>query len=872
MKKSEDLRRCFVKYFEKNGHTHLESSKLVPSNDPTLLFTNAGMVQFKNWFTGEEKPKYQNVVTYQKCIRAGGKHNDLDNVGFTPRHHTFFEMLGNFSFGSYFKEESINLAWNFLVNELGIDKKRLYISVFEKDKISYDLWKKISSFEESKILKISSDDNFWSMGDSGPCGPCSEIFFDQGENIPGGLPGSKNQDGPRFVEIWNLVFMEFNKMNGKLMNLPKKCVDTGMGLERILAVLNGKHNNFETEFFLDLINFISKNINIKITKNNIHSFRIIADHIRAIVFILSEGILPSNEGRGYVLRRIIRRASRQLSEMNYNEIFLYKLVNLVCESFKSAYGELENAQDFITTTLEQEEKNFSKTIHEGNKLLFEEIKKCKTKTFPAKLIFKLYDTYGFPVDLTETILKRKNFLIEKDKLNSFFLDQREKSKKSWSGSGQEQKSNFLLKLKQDFNPTKFTGYKSNISNSKLLALIHNEKYVKKVKSQKNVSVIFESTPFYAESGGQVGDTGYIKKNNKKLFKVIDTQKFDGDIYIHYIENIDENELIVDLNYDLEINVERRKKVTNNHSATHLLHESLRRVLGKHVNQKGSLVAQKKLRFDFTSPKGLEDIEKKEVEEIVNKSIRDNLKINIFSLPLKEAFDGGAIGLFGEKYPEIVRVVQMNDEKNSEKFFSSELCGGTHVSYTGEIGYFKILSESSVSSGVRRIEAITGDSVSEYIDYNQTLINNVKKELKIDNDNLVEKIKNLKEEILKLKNKNNKSLDDSIKKSFVKDVNKKSLYVQEVELPSKEIKKYMDSVKNLLSPDVILLITKEKSKVTLLVNIKNPEKTKFNAIDIIKKLVTLIGGQGGGGRPELAQGGGPDRSGVKKIIKKIEELI
>ena len=872
MKKSEDLRRCFVKYFEKNGHTHLESSKLVPSNDPTLLFTNAGMVQFKNWFTGEEKPKYQNVVTYQKCIRAGGKHNDLDNVGFTPRHHTFFEMLGNFSFGSYFKEESINLAWNFLVNELGIDKKRLYISVFEKDKISYDLWKKISSFGESKIIKISTDDNFWSMGDSGPCGPCSEIFFDQGEDISGGLPGSKNQDGPRFVEIWNLVFMEFNKMNGKLMNLPKKCVDTGMGLERILAVLNGKHNNFETEFFLDLINFISKNINIKITKNNIHSFRIIADHIRAIVFILSEGILPSNEGRGYVLRRIIRRASRQLSEMNYNEIFLYKLVNLVCESFKSAYGELENAQDFITTTLEQEEKNFSKTIHEGNKLLFEEIKKCKTKTFPAKLIFKLYDTYGFPVDLTETILKRKNFLIEKDKLNSFFLDQREKSKKSWSGSGQEQKSNFLLKLKQDFNPTKFTGYKSNISNSKLLALIHNEKFVKKVKSQKNVSVIFESTPFYAESGGQVGDTGYIKKNNKKLFKVIDTQKFDGDIYIHYIENIDENELIVDLNYDLEINVERRKKVTNNHSATHLLHESLRRVLGKHVNQKGSLVAQKKLRFDFTSPKGLEDNEKKEVEEIVNKSIRDNLKINIFSLPLKEAFDGGAIGLFGEKYPEIVRVVQMNDEKNSEKFFSSELCGGTHVSYTGEIGYFKILSESSVSSGVRRIEAITGDSVSEYIDYNQTLINNVKKELKIDNDNLVEKIKNLKEEILKLKNKNNKSLDDSIKKSFVKDVNKKSLYVQEVELPSKEIKKYMDSVKNLLSPDVILLITKEKSKVTLLVNIKNPEKTKFNAIDIIKKLVTLIGGQGGGGRPELAQGGGPDRSGVKKIIKKIEELI
>ena len=872
MKKSEDLRTCFVKYFEKNGHTHLDSSKLVPSNDPTLLFTNAGMVQFKKWFTGEEKPKYQNVVTYQKCIRAGGKHNDLDNVGFTPRHHTFFEMLGNFSFGSYFKEESINLAWNFLVNELGIDKKRLYLTVFEKDKISYDLWKKISGFKESRIIKISTDDNFWSMGDSGPCGPCSEIFFDQGENISGGLPGSKNQDGPRFVEIWNLVFMEFNRKNGKFMNLPKKCVDTGMGLERILAILNGKHNNFETDFFLDLIDFISQSINIKITKNNIHSFRIIADHIRAIVFILSEGILPSNEGRGYVLRRIIRRASRQLSEMNYNEIFLYKLVNLICKSFKNAYGELENAEDFITATLKQEEKNFSKTIHEGNKLLFEEIRKCKTKTFPAELIFKLYDTYGFPVDLTEIILKRNNFLINKNEINSFFLDQREKSKKTWSGSGQELRSNFFLKLKEDFNPTKFTGYKSNISNSKVLALIYNEKFMQKVKSQKNVSVIFESTPFYAESGGQVGDTGYIKKNNQKIFKVVDTKKFDGDIYVHYLENLGENELTVDLNYDLEINVERRKNITNNHSATHLLHESLRRVLGKHVNQKGSLVAQKKLRFDFTSPKGLDDNEIKEVEKIVNKSIRENLKINILSLPLKEAFDGGAIGLFGEKYPEIVRVVKMNNEKNSATFFSSELCGGTHVSYTGEIGYFKILSESSVSSGVRRIEAITGDYVSEYIDYNQTLINNVRRELKIDNDNLVEKIKNLKEDISKLKNKNNKSLDDSIDKSFVKDVNKKSLYVQEIELPSKEIKKYMDSVKTILSPDVILLITTEKSKVTLLVNIKNPEKTKINAVDIIKKLVTLIGGKGGGGRPELAQGGGPDRNGIKKIIKKIEELI
>lgn len=479
MTKSEDLRNSFVQFFEQHEHKHLSSSKLLPSNDPSLLFTNAGMVQFKNWFTGDEKPKFKNVVSHQKCIRAGGKHNDLDNVGFTPRHHTFFEMLGNFSFGSYFKEQAIILAWNFLVKELNIDKKKIYVTVYKEDEESFKIWKQVSGFPESKLIKISTHDNFWSMGETGPCGPCSEIFFDQGTGLKGGLPGSKDHDGPRFIELWNLVFMEYNQHDGKLIKLPKKCVDTGMGLERLLAVLNGKRNNFETDSFVDLINFISKETSICITKKNIHSFRIIADHIRAIVFILSEGILPSNEGRGYVLRRIIRRAARQLSEMEYDDIFLYKLVSIVSKSFRKSYSELKHAEEFITETLKQEEKNFSKTIYEGNKLLLEEIKKCKTKTFPAELVFKLYDTFGFPVDLTEIVLKRENFIVDQHQLGKFFKEQKKKSKKTWSGSGETSKSLFFSTLQEKFLPTDFVGYKSLHKNSKLLAIIKDEKFLKK---------------------------------------------------------------------------------------------------------------------------------------------------------------------------------------------------------------------------------------------------------------------------------------------------------------------------------------------------------------------------------------------------------
>ncbi len=872
MTRSEDLRNFFVQFFEQHDHKHLSSSKLLPSNDPSLLFTNAGMVQFKNWFTGEEKPKFKNVVSHQKCIRAGGKHNDLDNVGFTPRHHTFFEMLGNFSFGSYFKEQAIILAWNFLVKELNIDKKKIYVTVYKEDEESFKIWKQVSGFPESKLIRISTYDNFWSMGETGPCGPCSEIFFDQGTGLKGGLPGSKDHDGPRFIELWNLVFMEFNQQNGKLIKLPKKCVDTGMGLERLLAVLNGKQNNFETDYFMDLINFISKETGICITKKNIHSFRIIADHIRAIVFILSEGILPSNEGRGYVLRRIIRRAARQLSEMEYCDIFLYKLVSIVSESFKKAYSELKHAEEFIIETLKQEEKNFSKTIYEGNKLLLEEIKKCKTKNFPAELVFKLYDTYGFPVDLTEIILKRENFTVDQNQLDKFFKEQKKKSKKTWSGSGETSKSFFFSKLQEKFLPTDFVGYQTYYQNSKLLAIIKDEKFLKKNPKDKDCLAIFDSTPFYAESGGQIGDTGFVRINQRKAFEILDTQKVDGNIFLHTLKTMGGEELVVDRKYDLEINNQRRKKITNNHSATHLLHESLRRVLGKHVNQRGSLVAKDKLRFDFTNPKPLHENEKKEVENIVNKSILDNLEIKVLKLPLKQAFESGAIGLFGEKYPEIVRVVKMEGKNESENFFSSELCGGTHVLSTGEIGSFKIISESSVSSGIRRIEAITGDNVLKRIDYNENLLKKIRESLKTSNENIIEKINALKEVIKKYNSHNTSSLENLINKSFIRNVRKKSLYAQMIEISSRDIKSYSDLIKNSLDPDVILLVSKDDSKVSILVSLKNTKNLKNNAIEIVKRLVPMVGGKGGGGRPELAQGGGPNKLGIKDVMSEIDKLI
>ena len=872
MIKSGQIRTSFIDFFKKNDHEHLPSSQLIPTSDPSLLFTNAGMVQFKNWFTGDEDAKFKSVVTYQKCLRAGGKHNDLDNVGFTPRHHTFFEMLGNFSFGSYFKEKAIYLAWNYLISELKLDKNKIYITTYKDDEESFNYWKKITGFSESRLIRISSNDNFWSMGESGPCGPCSEIFFDQGEKIFGGLPGSKNQDGPRFIEIWNLVFMELNKKKENLELLPQKCVDTGMGLERIVAVVNGLKNNFETDCFSGLINFISKKTNTEVQNNNIHSFRIIADHIRSIVFILSEGILPSNEGRGYVLRRIIRRAARQLSELNYEEILLCELVKEVCNNFRGTYSDIERDEEFISETLKKEEINFSKTIFEGNKLLLEEIKKCKTKKFPEDLVFKLFDTYGFPVDLTNNILSRKKLKYDSEKLNQIFKNQKLLSKTTWMGSGETESNKFFLKIKEKFKSTKFLGYEKFKSESKLLAIISEEKFVKNIDEDKTYYAIFCSTPFYAESGGQVGDKGYVKIKNDTVCEILDTQKIEGGIFLHKIKSIGSKKLVINKNYSLVIDHCRRQKISNNHSATHLLHESLRQVIGKYVKQKGSLVTDEKLRFDFTSPRSLNQNEINQVEKNVNQSIRKNFKIKIFNLPLQKALDIGAIGLFGEKYPEIVRVVHMTNNHGFKDFFSSELCGGSHSDCTGEIGSFKILNETSISSGVRRVEAITGEKVESYIREKENLFNKLKILLKTDEKTIYEKISNLKNEISKVKNNSSNTFDKLIDKMCLKRIGQKTLYSQSIELNSKDVKPYNDYVKNVLNPDVVFLVYKKKSKVSFLVNLKNKTESKKNAIEIVNILVPIIGGKGGGGRDDMAQGGGPDISKVDSLFKRIEDLI
>tara|TARA_A100001015_G_scaffold84804_1_gene94197 strand:+ start:2610 stop:4688 length:2079 start_codon:yes stop_codon:yes gene_type:complete len=690
--KSSSIRNQFIQYFKTNDHAFVESSDLVPENDPSLLFTNAGMVQFKDFFTGKENPKYKNIVTSQKCIRAGGKHNDLDNVGFTPRHHTFFEMLGNFSFGNYFKEKAIYYAWDMLTNVFSIDPKRLIITVYKGDSDSLNFWKKISGFGRSQIIEIASDDNFWSMGETGPCGPCSEIFFDNGANVNGGLPGSKNQDGDRFVEIWNLVFMEYEKIEKKLSNLPKKCVDTGMGLERITAVLNGKTNNFEIDFFEESINEIKNFTNVKPVSDKLISFRVVADHIRAITFLINEGVLPSNEGRGYVLRRIIRRASRHLSILGCEEIILYKFVSFVCEKYGDFYYSLNNQKKFIIETLRQEEEKFIQTLKDGLIILNQEITNLKGPEFPPEVAFRLFDTYGFPIDMTKNILKEKELSLDMKEFNDLMDIQKKRSKQSWKGIDNNEEKSFFEQLSKKFDPTIFSGYQKFNDKGTLLAIIENGVLVDTILKSERAILIFDRSPFYAELGGQIGDSGNIYSENQKnkVCEVIDTQK-EGGLYIHIVKDIN-NRLSNGNKLILKVNKKRRINIKNNHTATHLLHESLRMVLGDHVKQKGSLVSDTKLRFDFTNNGSLKDIQIDEVEKIINSVIKNNVNVETNIMDYKIAIKSGAVALFGERYPSQVRVVRIQDEKNYSSFLSNELCGGTHVENTGEIGYIKILKE------------------------------------------------------------------------------------------------------------------------------------------------------------------------------------
>ena len=704
-----DVRRKFLEYFKKNNHQIVESSNLVPNNDPTLMFTNSGMVQFKNVFTGLEKKPFKTATTAQKCVRAGGKHNDLENVGYTPRHHTFFEMLGNFSFGDYFKEQAIIHAWNLLTKEFGLPKEKLLVTVYHEDNESFDLWKKIAGLSDDKIIKISTSDNFWSMGDTGPCGPCSEIFYDHGDKLKGGPPGSPDEDGDRFIEIWNLVFMQYEQISKeKRINLPKPSVDTGMGLERMTAVLQNTHDNYNIDHFKKIMGTSSEILKSPIDDKTIASHRVIADHLRASSFLIAEGILPSNEGRGYVLRRIMRRGMRHSHTLGSKEPIFYKLFDVLLNEMKNSYPELSQGKDLIIETLKNEEEKFSSLLERGIKILDENLGKVKNKILPGDIAFKLYDTYGFPLDLTADILRTKDIKIDIKSFDTEMEKSKALARANWKGSGDKSLEEKWFKIREELNPTEFLGYEFNKAEGVVLKISKGKEFIEEAKEGDEVELITNQTPFYAESGGQVGDQGVIKTSTGKI-NVLDTQKKMGDLHVH-VGKVSKGSIKVGENVNLEIDVKRRKDARAYHSATHLLHEALRRTLGKHVTQKGSLVSPEKLRFDFSHNKPIEKSEITKIENLVNDMVSNSSDVKTRIMTPKEAVDNGALALFGEKYGDEVRVLSMGNENN--KYFSTELCGGTHVANTGEIGKFKIISQSSIASGVRRVEALRADQLEE----------------------------------------------------------------------------------------------------------------------------------------------------------------
>ncbi|MDB2345123.1 alanine--tRNA ligase, partial [Candidatus Pelagibacter bacterium] len=730
-----DVRKVFLEYFKNNNHQIVESSNLVPNNDPTLMFTNSGMVQFKNVFTGLEKKPFKTATTAQKCVRAGGKHNDLENVGYTPRHHTFFEMLGNFSFGDYFKEQAIIHAWNLLTKEFGLPKEKLLVTVYHEDNESFDLWKKIAGLSDDKIIKISTSDNFWSMGDTGPCGPCSEIFYDHGDKLKGGPPGSPDEDGDRFIEIWNLVFMQYEQISKeKRINLPKPSVDTGMGLERMTAVLQNTHDNYNIDHFKKIMGTSAEILKSPIDDKTIASHRVIADHLRASSFLIAEGILPSNEGRGYVLRRIMRRGMRHSHTLGSKEPIFYKLFDVLLNEMKNNYPELSQGKDLIIETLKNEEEKFSSLLERGIKILDENLGKVKNKILPGDIAFKLYDTYGFPLDLTADILRTKNIKIDIKSFDTEMEKSKALARANWKGSGDKSLEEKWFKIREELNPTEFLGYEFNKAEGVVLKISKGKKFIEEAKEGDEVELITNQTPFYAESGGQVGDQGVIETSTGKI-NVLDTQKKMGDLHVH-VGKVSKGSIKVGDNVNLEIDVKRRKDAKAYHSATHLLHEALRRTLGKHVTQKGSLVSPEKLRFDFSHNKPIEKSEITKIENLVNDMVSNSTDVKTRIMTPKEAVDNGALALFGEKYGDEVRVLSMGNENN--KHFSTELCGGTHVANTKEIGKFKIISQSSIASGVRRVEALRAEQLEKYE-------KNLKQSKSTQENKLIEEIKDIKKE-------------------------------------------------------------------------------------------------------------------------------
>lgn len=881
MKSTNEIRSAFLNYFKDAGHEIVASSPLVPDNDPTLMFVNAGMVPFKNVFTGIETRPYQRAVSSQKCVRAGGKHNDLDNVGYTARHHTFFEMLGNFSFGDYFKEQAIFHAWELITKVYGIDADRLLVTVYHDDDVAFDLWKKISGLPEEKIIRIATSDNFWSMGNTGPCGPCSEIFYDHGDHIWGGPPGSPEEDGDRFVEIWNLVFMQYEQLNDdERVDLPKPSIDTGMGLERVAAVLQGTNDNYETDLFKNLIMASAHQSGVDALGDHNTSHRVIADHLRSTSFLVADGVLPSNEGRGYVLRRIMRRAMRHAQMIGCNEPLMHRLVPALVGEMGQAFPELVRAQALITETLLLEERRFRKTLDRGIKLLDEEISDLnKGDVLNGEVAFKLYDTFGFPLDLTQDALRAKGLTVDVDGFNSSMNKQKAEARAAWKGSGSTATETIWFEAQEQFGATEFVGYNTTTAEGKVLQIIVDDTVVADASEGTEVSVLVNQTPFYGESGGQVGDLGVLTTESGAVIEISDTQKKLNSIHVH-VGKVTKGVLTTDDVVQMNVDVTNRNKIRANHSITHILHAALRNKLGDQLTQKGSLVAAEKMRFDVSHSKALTGEEIRNVEDEVNSIIRQNTEVTTRLMTPEEAIEAGAMALFGEKYGDEVRVVTMGRNLEGTNY-SVELCGGTHVKRTGDIGYFKIISEGAVSSGIRRLEVLTGNAAVEYSAQQESYLADAALTIKTPASDLKSRLnililerKMMEKEIADLQKKvaigggnGSSKADDIVEISGVKFLGQVLEGIQ-----PKELRGLADEAKGRLESGVIAFIAVNDGKAAILTAVTDDLTSKISAVDLVKVGAEALGGKGGGGRPDMAQAGGPNGSAASEAIKKIMGIL
>ena len=878
-----DIRKSFLDFFARNDHQIVASSALVPRNDPTLMFTNAGMVQFKNVFTGLEKRPYSRAVTAQKCVRAGGKHNDLDNVGYTARHHTFFEMLGNFSFGDYFKERAIELAWTLVTKDFALPKDRLLVTVYVDDDDAFKLWKKIAGLPDSKILRIAGSDNFWAMGDTGPCGPCSEIFYDHGDKIPGGPPGSADSEGDRFIEIWNLVFMQYEQLEGgKRVDLPRPSIDTGMGLERIAAVLQGTHDNYAIDLFQTLIRAIAELTGVDPNGPQKASHRVIADHLRASAFLIADGVLPSNEGRGYVLRRIMRRAMRHAELLGAKEPLMWKLVPALTREMGQAYPELLRAEALITETLKLEETRFRRTLERGLAILDEKSKGLKKGAmFDGDTAFTLYDTYGFPLDLTQDALRSRGISVDLASFTDAMERQRAKARASWAGSGEAAQETVWFALREKIGATEFLGYETESAEGIVAALVKDGKEVPELKKGESGAVVMNQTPFYGESGGQVGDTGEMRREGVRLI-VSDTQKKAGDLFAH-VAKVEQGSIKVGDPLLLDVDHARRGAIRQNHSATHLLHEALRQVLGDHVAQKGSLVAPDRLRFDFSHPKPMSAKEIERVEDIANDIVLQNAPVTTRLMAVDDATASGARALFGEKYGDEVRVVAMGEGTGNTMGWSVELCGGTHVRRTGDIGLVSLVGESGVAAGVRRIEALTGKSARKTANKQLQVVKAVAAELKVPLEEMPTRVGALLDERKKLE----RELSEAKKKlamgggtaagepgADVRQINGVKLLARVVSgVELKDLRSLADEGKRQVGSGIVAIVaTAADGKAGIVVGVTDDLTKRFNAVDLVRKGAEVLGGKGGGGRPDMAQAGGPDGSKADAALKAIKDAL